>query len=278
MASIDTSAASDSTWREKIVETGKKVFSQISSLFSVITLVSVITKIKDAGVAVVDAISIVSIVSRDLGFKQVVVESDVSILEAHLVWLDLQERFDKVEGACKEGGRGASIWDAFSHTEGKIADQNNGDVSVDHYHRYKEDTDLIAKLGFDAFRFSISWPRIFPDGFGTKVNDEGDPFYNNLIDALPQRGIQPYVTLYHWVLPLHLHESMGDAAVFEYQSKYQANYRSELRSAPDLRVLHCEWAEEAYSDKIDDKAAAARRLDFLLGCQILLWRKFLGLH
>ncbi|KAI9116672.1 hypothetical protein K1719_012330 [Acacia pycnantha] len=104
----------------------------------------------------------------------------------------------QVEGACKEGGRGAR----------KISDQSNGDVAVDHHHRYKEDIDLIAKLGFDAYRFSISWPRIFTDGLGTKVNDEGVAFYNNLIVALLQRGIQPYVTLYHWDLPLHLHESM----------------------------------------------------------------------
>ncbi|KAJ7949236.1 Beta-glucosidase [Quillaja saponaria] len=115
----------------------------------------------------------------------------------------------QIEGACKEGGRGASIWDSFSHTTGKIIDRSNGDVAVDHYHRYKEDIDLIAKLGFDAYRFSISWSRIFPDGLGTSVNKEGISFYNNVINCLIQKGIQPYVTLYHWDLPLHLHESMG---------------------------------------------------------------------
>ncbi|XP_047177114.1 beta-glucosidase 42-like [Vigna umbellata] len=115
----------------------------------------------------------------------------------------------QIEGGCKEGGRGPSIWDAFSHTDGKIIDKSNGDVAVDHYHRYMEDIDLIAKLGFDAYRFSISWSRIFPDGLGTKINDEGITFYNNIINALLERGIQPYVTLYHWDLPLHLHETMG---------------------------------------------------------------------
>ncbi|XP_057960576.1 beta-glucosidase 42 isoform X2 [Malania oleifera] len=115
----------------------------------------------------------------------------------------------QVEGACKEGGRGASIWDAFSHTKGKICDGSNGDISVDQYHRYKEDIDLIAKLGFGVYRFSISWSRIFPDGLGTKVNDEGVAYYNNVIDALLEKGILPYVTLYHWDLPLNLHESMG---------------------------------------------------------------------
>ncbi|GMH13049.1 hypothetical protein Nepgr_014890 [Nepenthes gracilis] len=115
----------------------------------------------------------------------------------------------QVEGASKEGNRGASIWDAFSHTEGKILDGSNADVAVDQYHRYKEDIELISMLGFDAYRFSISWSRIFPDGLGTKVNDEGIKYYNNVIDALLEKGIQPWVTLYHWDLPLHLDESMG---------------------------------------------------------------------
>ncbi|PON45551.1 Glycoside hydrolase [Trema orientale] len=115
----------------------------------------------------------------------------------------------QVEGASKEGGRGPSIWDAFSHTTSKIRDESNGDTAVDQYHKYKEDIELIAKLGFDAYRFSISWSRIFPDGLGTKVNEEGITYYNNLINALLQRGIQPYVTLYHWDLPLYLHETMG---------------------------------------------------------------------
>nr|POE95688.1 isoform 2 of beta-glucosidase 42 [Quercus suber] len=114
-----------------------------------------------------------------------------------------------VEGAYKEGGRGPSIWDAFSHTEGKIIDKSNGDVAVDQYHRYKEDVELIANLGFEYYRFSISWSRIFPDGLGTKINDEGINYYNNLINALLEKGIQPCITLYHWDLPLHLHETMG---------------------------------------------------------------------
>ncbi|CAO2837470.1 unnamed protein product [Amaranthus hypochondriacus] len=115
----------------------------------------------------------------------------------------------QVEGAANEGNRGPSIWDAFTHTEGKIVDGSNGDVAVDQYHRYKEDVELISTLGFDAYRFSISWSRIFPDGLGTKVNDEGIRYYNNLINALLEKGIQPYATLYHWDLPLHLQESIG---------------------------------------------------------------------
>ncbi|KAL2989610.1 hypothetical protein AAZX31_11G147500 [Glycine max] len=211
----------------------------------------------------------------------------------------------QIEGACKEGGRGPSIWDAFTHTEGKILDKSNGDVAVNHYHRYMEDIDLIAKLGFDAYRFSISWSRIFP-------------------------GIQPYVTLYHWDLPLHLHESMGgwlNKQIIEYFAVYAdtcfASFGDRVKNwitineplqtavngydvaifAPGRRensliepylaahhqilahaaavsiyrskykdkqggqvgfVVDCEWAE-ANSDKIEDKSAAARRLDFQLG-------------
>ncbi|XP_048233206.1 beta-glucosidase 42 [Ricinus communis] len=115
----------------------------------------------------------------------------------------------QIEGGCKDGGRGPSIWDAFSHTQGNILDGSNADVAVDHYHRYKEDIELIAKLGFDAYRFSLSWSRIFPDGLGTKVNDEGISFYNNIINALLDKGIEPYITLYHWDLPLHLQDSIG---------------------------------------------------------------------
>ncbi|PHT64990.1 Beta-glucosidase 42 [Capsicum annuum] len=115
----------------------------------------------------------------------------------------------KVEGGSKEGGKGPSIWDSFSHTPGKICDGSTGDVAVDQYHRYKEDIELISKLGFKAYRFSISWSRIFPDGFGTKINYEGLKYYNDIIDALLERGIEPCVTLYHWDLPLNLQESFG---------------------------------------------------------------------
>ncbi|XP_047256666.1 beta-glucosidase 42 [Capsicum annuum] len=115
----------------------------------------------------------------------------------------------QVEGGSKEGGKGPSIWDSFSHTPGKICDGSTGDVAVDQYHRYKEDIELISKLGFKAYRFSISWSRIFPDGFGTKINYEGLKYYNDIIDALLERGIEPCVTLYHWDLPLNLQESFG---------------------------------------------------------------------
>ncbi|GLJ16017.1 hypothetical protein SUGI_0265670 [Cryptomeria japonica] len=143
----------------------------------------------------------------------------------------------QVEGAAKQGGRGPSIWDVFSHTPGKIFDGKNGDTAVDQYHRYKEDVDLIARLGFDVYRFSISWSRIFPDGFGAEVNQEGIAYYNNLIDALIERGIQPSVTLYHWDLPQKLHESIGGWLNPEIVN-YFKNYAETCFSAFGDRVKH----------------------------------------
>jgi beta-glucosidase len=114
----------------------------------------------------------------------------------------------QVEGATAEGGRGRSIWDDFAATPGAIADGLTGDPADDHYHRYLEDVDLMADLGLDAYRFSISWSRIQPDGTGP-ANPEGLAFYRNLAEALIAKGITPYVTLYHWDLPSALEAQGG---------------------------------------------------------------------
>ncbi|OMO71964.1 Glycoside hydrolase, family 1 [Corchorus olitorius] len=109
------------------------------------------------------------------------------------------------EGAVKEGGRGLTIWDTFANS-GKIDDGSNADVAVDHYHRYVEDIQLMKDMGMDAYRFSIAWSRIFPNGSG-EINQEGVDHYNNLINALLAQGIEPYVTLYHWDLPQALQDN-----------------------------------------------------------------------
>lgn len=106
----------------------------------------------------------------------------------------------QIEGAVSEDGRGSSIWDRFSHTPGKTKLGHNGDVACDHYHRLKEDVALLDWLGVDAYRFSIAWPRVLPTGRGA-VNQRGLDFYERLVDALLERGIQPCATLYHWDLP-----------------------------------------------------------------------------
>ena len=114
----------------------------------------------------------------------------------------------QIEGAVNEDGRGRSIWDTFSHTPGKVDDGSNGDRANDHYHRYKEDVGLIAALGAKAYRFSIAWPRIFPEGTGTP-NAKGLDFYDRLVDELLKKGIEPFATLYHWDLPQALQDKVG---------------------------------------------------------------------
>jgi beta-glucosidase len=106
----------------------------------------------------------------------------------------------QIEGAATEDGRGPSIWDTFSHTPGKTARGETGDVAADHYHRLEADLDLIQDLGLDAYRFSISWPRILPTGTG-ETNPAGLDFYERLVDGLLARGVEPVATLYHWDLP-----------------------------------------------------------------------------
>ena len=113
----------------------------------------------------------------------------------------------QIEGAWNEDGKGESLWDYISHNLGIISNNDTGDVACDHYHRYKEDVALMKEMGLKAYRFSISWPRIFPTGRG-EVNRKGLEFYDNLINELIENNIQPVVTLYHWDLPLAL-QSIG---------------------------------------------------------------------
>ncbi|KAH7858676.1 hypothetical protein Vadar_026570 [Vaccinium darrowii] len=109
------------------------------------------------------------------------------------------------EGAVKEDGRGPTIWDKFAHSFGKVADFSNADVAVNQYHLYNEDIQLMKDMGMDAYRFSIAWSRIFPSGTG-EINQAGVDHYNNVINALLAKGIEPYVTLYHWDLPQALED------------------------------------------------------------------------
>lgn len=113
----------------------------------------------------------------------------------------------QVEGAAYQDGRGKSIWDVFCE-DGKAYNKHTGAVACDHYHRFKEDIAIMKKLKIKAYRFSVSWPRIIPDGVG-KVNQKGIDFYNELIDELLKNDIVPFMTLYHWDLPLELHYKGG---------------------------------------------------------------------
>ncbi len=114
----------------------------------------------------------------------------------------------QIEGAWDEDGKGPSIWDTFSHTPGKIRDGDTGDVACDHYHGWREDVALMRELGLKAYRFSVSWPRVIPEGTGP-VNRAGLDFYSRLVDALLEAGIAPALTLYHWDLPQALQDRGG---------------------------------------------------------------------
>ena len=113
----------------------------------------------------------------------------------------------QIEGAAREDGRLPSIWDTFSHTPGKTHAGDTGDEACDHYHRYEQDVALLADLGFDAYRFSIAWPRVM-DSNG-RLNPRGIEFYQRLLDQLDKRGVAPWATLYHWDLPQHLQDRGG---------------------------------------------------------------------
>src|SRR3954452_5099542 len=149
----------------------------------------------------------------------------------------------QIEGAVGEDGRGRSIWDTFAHTPGKIGDHSNADRANDHYHRYKEDVRLIKELGVKAYRFSIAWPRVFPDGNGAP-NPKGLDFYDRLVDELLANGIEPYATLYHWDLPQSLQDRVGGWQSSE-TSKAFANYAGYVAKRLTDRVRNVFTLNEA---------------------------------
>jgi beta-glucosidase len=114
----------------------------------------------------------------------------------------------QVEGAYEEDGRGRTVWDDYSHTPGKVANGDTGDVATDHYHRFKEDIQLIQDMGINSYRLSLAWSRIIPDGEGA-VNRAGIDHYNEVFDALEEANIVPFVTLFHWDTPSVLEENYG---------------------------------------------------------------------
>ena len=114
----------------------------------------------------------------------------------------------QVEGAAYEDGKGLNIWDVFCKEDGHVYEHHTGDVACDQYHRYKEDVAIMKELGLKAYRFSVNWARILPEGIG-KVNEKGLAYYDTLVNCLIENGIEPYMTLYHWDLPYALHQRGG---------------------------------------------------------------------
>jgi beta-glucosidase len=133
--------------------------------------------------------------------------NDLSALPTEFLWGAATAAY-QIEGAVAEDGRAPSIWDTFSHTPGKTDGGDTGDTACDHYHRWPEDIGIMRELGLDAYRFSIAWPRVLPQGDGP-VNAPGLAFYDRLVDGLLEAGITPYPTLYHWDLPQALQDRGG---------------------------------------------------------------------
>jgi beta-glucosidase len=179
----------------------------------------------------------------------------------------------QIEGAVRDGGRSPSIWDTFSHTPGKVLGGDTGDVADDHYHRYREDVGLMADLGVGYYRFSLAWPRLQPDGRGP-LNEAGLDFYARLLDALGERGIEPWVTLYHWDLPQSLQDEGGWPARDTAQrfAEYAAAVHERLRDRVTWwTTLNEPWvaayvghAEGRHAPGIQDPAAAVRAAEHLL--------------
>ncbi len=133
--------------------------------------------------------------------------SQISAFPENFLWGVATASY-QIEGAWNEDGKGESIWDRFSHTPGRVWNGDSGDVACDHYHRYPEDIGLMRRLGIQAYRFSISWPRVIPTGRGM-IEPRGLDFYDRLVDALLEVKIQPFLTLFHWDLPQALQDLGG---------------------------------------------------------------------
>src|SRR4051812_23835240 len=133
--------------------------------------------------------------------------ADATIFPADFIWGAATASY-QIEGAANEDGRGESVWDRFSATPGKVRNGDSGEVACDFYHRYPQDVELMTELGLDAFRFSVAWPRVLPEGRG-RVNQAGLDFYDRLVDELLARGIEPFATLFHWDTPQALEDEGG---------------------------------------------------------------------
>ncbi|HLI50213.1 MAG TPA: GH1 family beta-glucosidase [Thermomicrobiaceae bacterium] len=150
----------------------------------------------------------------------------------------------QIEGAVREDGRGPSIWDTFSHIPGRVLHDQNGDIACDHYHRWPEDIALMREIGLSAYRFSIAWPRVQPEGRG-QVNRAGIDFYDRLVDGLLEAGIRPFATLYHWDLPQALQDRGGWLA--RDTAKRFSDYAAIVAQRLGDRVTHWITQNEPYT-------------------------------
>ncbi|HEX6685437.1 MAG TPA: GH1 family beta-glucosidase [Candidatus Limnocylindrales bacterium] len=179
----------------------------------------------------------------------------------------------QIEGAAQDDGRGPSIWDTYARTPGKVHDGHTGDVACDHYHRYREDVALMRDLGVGTYRFSVSWPRVRPDGTGP-VNPRGIDFYDRLVDCLLEAGIAPMLTLYHWDLPQALEDLGGWAnrdTAYHFAEYSAAMFRRLGDRVPTWTTLNEPWcssflgyASGAHAPGRTDPALAFRAAHHLM--------------
>ena len=181
----------------------------------------------------------------------------------------------QIEGGYNVDGKGPSIWDTFSNTPGRVMSDENGNIACDHFNKYPEDIQLLADLGVKAYRFSIAWTRILPDGKG-QVNPKGIEFYNKIIDGLIEKGITPWVTLYHWDLPQHLQDQydgwLGREVVADFK-----NYANICFEAFGDRVKHWITLNEpwvvailGYGQSVFPPALSSNSFPYLAGHHLLL--------
>ena len=172
----------------------------------------------------------------------------------------------QIEWATQEDGRGPSIWDAFAQRPGAIRDGSTGEPACDHYRRYEEDIALMQSLGVRAYRFSVAWPRILPEGRG-RINPKGLAFYDRLVDRLLASGITPFLTLYHWDLPLALEERGGwrsRETAFAFAEYAEAVARALADRVPFFATLNEPWCSAFLGHWTGEHAPGLRNLEAAL--------------
>ncbi|MDZ7672651.1 MAG: GH1 family beta-glucosidase [Halanaerobiales bacterium] len=175
----------------------------------------------------------------------------------------------QIEGAYDQDNKGESIWDRFTHQKGNILNNDTGDIACDHYNRYKQDVQLMKEIGLDSYRFSVSWPRIFPKGKG-KINQKGIDFYKRLTDELLKNGIKPTATLYHWDLPQVLQENGGWANrdTVKYYHEYAMKFIEQFEGRIDTWITHNEpWVASFLGHAFGHHAPGIK--DFNTALQVL---------
>jgi len=187
-------------------------------------------------------------------------------MEQHPFLLGAATSAYQIEGATQEDGRGPSIWDTFAQRPGAILDGSSGEPACDHYHRFPEDIRLMRELGLKAYRFSVAWPRILPEGRG-RINPKGLAFYDRLVDGLLEAGIVPFLTLYHWDLPQALEDQGGwrnRETAFAFAEYAEVVGRALADRVPFFATLNEPWCSAFLGHLTGEHAPGLRSLEAAL--------------